>query len=215
MPGWDSSFSAFTGYLSEALQGTLPGLNVQHKLVPAGRKSINLEEIKITNIPRKAGVLALFYPVKEVPHLVLMKRHDYPGVHSGQISFPGGQWEQHDPDLYATALRETCEEIGVPQTAVKVLGGLSEVYIPPSNFLVQPVVGVAAVRPQFVPEVQEVQKILEIPFNAFLNPSNLRETEVNVQGSTLRVPAYLIHNEVVWGATAMMIAELTHLFDRA
>lgn len=213
MRGWDSSFLAFREHLAQALRRDLPGIEAQFRLVPPGRPKPNLEEIKQSKNPRKAGVLALLYPIEDKPHLVLMKRHEYPGVHSGQISFPGGQWEPHDADLFATALRETQEEIGVAHGYVKVIGGLSEIYIPPSNFLVQPVVGIANTRPEFVPEEKEVQRILEIPFREFLNPANLRVTNVKARGFTMRVPAYAVENEIIWGATAMMIAELTHLFD--
>jgi len=212
MPGWDKSFSTFRTHLFDALKGELPGVEAQFKLVPPGRAKPDFELIKKEKNPRRAGVLALFFPVKEEPHLVLMKRNEYPGVHSGQISLPGGQWEPHDPDLVATALRETHEEIGVSQDLIEVIGVLSEVYIPPSNFLVQPVIGLASRRPNFVPEQSEVQHLLEIPFRAFLDTNNLKTTEVNARGNRYVVPAYTIDNEIIWGATAMMIAELTHLF---
>ena len=92
---------------------------------------------------KKAGVMALFYPKENnVTHLLLILRKTYKGVHSNQIAFPGGKFEPEDADLKYTALRETFEEVGVPLAAIHVIKALSPVYIPPSNFEVQPFVGV-------------------------------------------------------------------------
>ena len=132
MRGWDN-FDDFSGVLREGLSSSLPGMDAQYKLVPPGRARPDLAEIKHTRNPRLAGVLALFYPIDQIPHVVLMKRNTYPGVHSGQISFPGGQHEEFDHDMVATALREAEEEVGVERESVEVLGSLTEVYIPPSH----------------------------------------------------------------------------------
>ncbi len=212
MPGWDKQFSSFKDRLHQAMEAGLPGADAQYKLVPPGRERPNIEQIKHMRSPRLAGVLALFYPVDNVPHVVLMKRNTYPGVHSGQISFPGGQKEDYDDDLVATALREAEEEVGAKTDQIEVLGSLTEVYIPPSNFLVQPVVGIQNSRPVFTPDATEVHTILEVPFHLFLDKSNLKPSRVSARDYTLEVPAYHVKNEVVWGATAMMISELTHLF---
>ncbi len=212
MPGWDKQFSSFSNHLRDTLKTGLPGADAQYKLVPPGRERPNIEQIKHLRNPRLAGVLALFYPVDEVPHVVLMKRNTYPGVHSGQISFPGGQKEDYDADLVATALREAEEEVGVNAGQIEVLGSLTDVYIPPSNFLVQPVVGIQSKRPAFIPDKTEVHTILEVPFHLFLDKSNLKPSRVSARDYTLEVPAYHIKDEVIWGATAMMLSELTHLF---
>lgn len=211
MRGWDS-FDGFTDRLREVLNSSLPGMDAQYKLVPPGRARPDLAEIKHTRNPRLAGVLTLFYPINEIPHVVLMKRNTYPGVHSGQISFPGGQHEEFDRDMIATALREAEEEVGVDGESIEVLGSLTEVYIPPSNFLVEPVVAVKKDRPLFKADKTEVQSIIEVPFSAFFEVQNFKETKVQARDYTLKVPAYHVHNEIIWGATAMMISELTHLF---
>jgi 8-oxo-dGTP pyrophosphatase MutT (NUDIX family) len=211
MPGWDN-FKAFITQLHTAFVHELPGTDAQYKLVPPGRPKPDLEQIRHKRNPRLAGVLALFYPVDNIPYLVLMKRNTYPGVHSGQISFPGGQKEEFDLDLRATALREAEEEVGVNQGDVEIAGSLTEVYIPPSNFLVEPVVGYQNHRPVFKADKTEVYAILEVPFYEFMNPENCRTSKVEARGYTLEVPSYHVQNEVVWGATAMMISELTHLF---
>ena len=212
MPGWDKSFSALIADLEKAFERELPGMPAQFRMVPAGRGKPDLEEIERQN-PKRAGVLALFYPVEDKPHVVLMKRNTYPGVHSGQISFPGGRVEDEDANLVATALREAEEEVGVPRQAVNVLGEISKVYIPPSDFLVQPVIGYADQRPMFVPEDEEVDELLEVPIAAFCDPKNLRSTKVDVRGFTMHVPAYHIDQHIVWGATAMMMSEITHMLS--
>lgn len=210
MPGWDKSFNELRIDLQQAYQNDLPGMHAQFQVVPPGRAKPDLSVIESQN-PKKAGVLALFYPIKETPYLVLMKRNTYPGVHSGQISLPGGRVEEEDENWIATALRETEEEVGVPRNMVEVLGEITRVYIPPSNFLVQPVIGFTSVRPDFVPHEQEVDELLEIPVSAFCDPQNLRTTQVEARGFTMQVPAYHIDKNIVWGATAMMISEITHM----
>jgi 8-oxo-dGTP pyrophosphatase MutT (NUDIX family) len=214
MLGWDKDFNAFKDALSKGFTAGLPGVEAQYRLVPPDRQRPNFDEI-LTKNPRKAGVLALFYPVAEVPHLVLMKRNTYPGVHSGQISLPGGQAEDLDGNLIETALRETHEEIGVHRKYISVLGNLTQVYIPPSNFLVQPVIGVSHKRPDFIPEIKEVSELLEVAFTEFFNPANFRETRVEARGFVMQVPAYHINNHIIWGATAMMISEIIALLKSA
>lgn len=210
MLGWDSDFETFLRVLKAGVLNNLPGVEAQYKLLPPGRPLPNFDLIERQN-PRLAGVLALFYPVNNIPHLVLMKRNVYEGVHSGQISLPGGQKEEIDIDLVATALRETHEEIGVAPEIVEVLGSLTRVFIPPSNFLVQPVVGVAKNRPAFVPDLKEVDELVEVPFHVFLDTSNFKETSVFARSLEMKVPAFHVQNEIIWGATAMMIAELAQI----
>lgn len=211
MLGWAKDFDRFSDQLVRGIAQGLPGMDAQYSLVPPNRPRPDLALVKQEKNPRLAGVLALFYPIENTPHLVLMKRNTYPGVHSGQISLPGGQIEPHDENIVATALRETHEEIGVATQHIEVVGQLTELYIPPSNFLVQPVVGFARSRPDFVPEVKEVDRLLEIPFVEFAMPENLRETTVNARGFTLNVPAFTVDGEIVWGATAMILSELLAL----
>ena len=210
MLGWDNNFDIFKVALRNGLALGLPGVEAQYRLVPPDRPRPNFVDIENKN-PRKAGVLALFYPIHEVPHLVLMKRNTYPGVHSGQISLPGGQIEEIDENITQTALRETHEEIGVHPNIVQVLGNLTQVYIPPSNFLVQPVLGFTNSRPEFIPEQKEVSEVIEVPFVDFINRANFRETRVEARGLIMQVPAYHINEHIIWGATAMMISEMIAL----
>ncbi len=213
MPGWPNDFEQFSHALKTSIALGLPGANAQYMLVPPNRPRPDLTLVKQEKNPRLAGVLALFYPIENKPHLVLMKRNTYPGVHSGQISLPGGQIEPHDETIEATALRETHEEIGVAAHLVDIVGRLTELYIPPSNFLVQPIVGLAKSRPHFVPEAKEVERVLEIPFAAFAHPENLKETTVSARGFTMQVPAFTIDGEIIWGATAMILGELLAILN--
>jgi len=196
--------------LKEGLSRELPGQQAQYKMVPPGRERTRLENITYSN-PKRAAVLILIYPKQEAPHIVLMKRNSYPGVHSDQISFPGGKLETFDKNLEQAAVRESNEELGILPSQVTILGELTQVYIPPSNFLVNPFVGFSEERPEFVPDNKEVTEVLEVPFSDVLNPDNSSNVELDVRGNQIEVPAYTLNGHVVWGATAMMLSELTSL----
>ncbi len=191
--------------LTARLQGELPGLNAQLKMTSQTRG----QSWEIRPDHRKSGVLALFYPHQEALHLVFMQRTRDGKVHSGQISFPGGKMEESDPDATATALREAEEELNIPAREVQVLGQLTELYIPPSNFLVYPTVGFLPQRPAFRPAEREVAHIIEIPLSELLDPRHPQLVTHQVRPQLqMEVPAYLFRGHVIWGATAMMLNEL-------
>jgi 8-oxo-dGTP pyrophosphatase MutT (NUDIX family) len=192
--------------LKESIASGLPGKEAQMLMAPTfrGVKSVHY---KTDRIPKLAGVMVLMYPDDVSASFVLMRRNEYPGVHSGQISFPGGKKEEHDYDLVQTALRETEEEIGIDRRKVELLGSLTEVYIPPSNFHVLPSMGWMADRPQFIPDKSEVQELLEINIHHFLDDSIITNTQVNVRGVDREVPAFVLDESIVWGATAIMLSE--------
>ena len=207
-------FNDFITKLKEKLAGPLPGLDSQLRMASM-RRVIEQGRMKVPADVKKGGVLVLFYPHQEQVYLVLMKRTEYPGVHSGQISFPGGGWEPEDQNMTETALRETEEEIGVKRQLVRPVGFLSELFIPPSNFLVTPVVGYIEARPEFRPDPSEVAQIVEIPLNEFLREENRLEKNITVYPDIrMRVPCFYINGNVIWGATAMMINELIDLLTQ-
>jgi 8-oxo-dGTP pyrophosphatase MutT (NUDIX family) len=141
----------------------------------------------------------------------LIKRPDYSGAHSGQISFPGGKAEPGET-IIQTALRETWEEIGVKPEDVNVIGVLSEFFVMPSNFMVTPVVGYMTRRPEFVPDKIEVARILEGDIRRLMPEESITISEIVVAKTyKLNAPHFLIDNEVVWGATAMMLNEFRYL----
>ncbi|MDB9836596.1 CoA pyrophosphatase [Flavobacteriaceae bacterium] len=165
------------------------------------------------NEAKKAAVLILFYPDRNgITNFVLIERVVYSGVHSGQISFPGGKRDFEDKTFWDTALRETQEEVGVEPSDVKKIRELSKFYIPPSNFTVYPFVGFVSSKPAFVKEIKEVEKIIEIPLSKLLDAKN--ETKGIVSTSyvgEINVPMYVFENVQVWGATATILAEMKEL----
>lgn len=207
-------FDEFIATLKLKLDGPLPGLRSQLKMASM-RRNIEGGRMKVPDNVKKGGVLVLFYPIEGEIYLVFMKRTEYPGVHSGQISFPGGGWEPVDSSIVMTALREAEEEVGIDKDTVTVIGNLSELFIPPSNFLVTPVVGYTNERPEFTPDAVEVDRILEIPLRDFLDPAIFMEKEITVYpNDTFKVPCFFCDNEVIWGATAMILNELIDLINQ-
>ncbi|MCB0563401.1 MAG: CoA pyrophosphatase [Phaeodactylibacter sp.] len=194
--------------LEENLQGGLPGQEVQYQMAHVIRQR---HEAAPDNA-RKAGVLALFYPKASEWHIVLIERSSsHPDDrHGGQISFPGGKFEAGDHTLDNTALREAKEEVGVDPKSVKLIGELTELYIPVSNFLVKPYVGYTYTTPQFRPQLSEVRSIVEVPIELLKQPEARQITDLQLtENITLRkVPYFKVYDKVVWGATAMMLNEL-------
>jgi 8-oxo-dGTP pyrophosphatase MutT (NUDIX family) len=198
----------FAHKLKEKLHCPLPGQAAQYKMAHAVRRS----EMPPPTDARQAGVLALFYPKDTGWHLVLIERSNTNtrDRHSGQISFPGGKYETGDGSLSATALREAQEEVGISPESVELLGQLTNLYIPVSNFLVNPYVGITCETPRFRPQQEEVQAILEVPFELLRQPETRQEADLTIaQNITLRrVPCYQVFGRAVWGATAMILSEL-------
>lgn len=166
--------------------------------------------------PKQAAVLSVFYPgLKDETKFVLILRKTYKGVHSNQVGFPGGRVEEDDIDLIHTALRETEEEVGIPRQEVQVIKELTKLYIPPSNFWVQPYLGIMEKTPNLVPQEAEVEAILEIDVEEFLSDScMIRQTLSTSYAKNVNVPAFLLGGHVVWGATAMMLSEMKDILKQ-
>ena len=189
----------------------LPGIEAQFKLAPKMRLEYNAKKIEANN-PKIAAVLALFYPNQnnEVS-LLLTKRANYIGTHSGQISFPGGKFEKSDLNLKETALRETFEEVGIFQEKIDIVREITEVYIPPSNFSVTPFIGIVNDNPVFKLN-SEVAKIIEIPFPDLLDDTMLASISItNSYMKETSVPCFNFDGSVIWGATAMILSEIKEL----
>lgn len=168
-------------------------------------RNLNLEDKN----PRKAAVMMLFYPKNKKTHLVLIIRNSYSGVHSSQIAFPGGKVEVEDSSITYTALRETEEEIGIANDKITVIKAFTQVYIPPSNFLVFPFLGYSNEELLFEPDPKEVAGILELSIVDFLDENAIVNKTMSTSYSVeIQVPAFKIHEHYVWGATAMMLSEL-------
>jgi len=164
---------------------------------------------------RRASVVALFYPSAEGRLTLLYIQRTSPkrDRHAGQISFPGGSVDPGDRNAEHTALRELEEEVGVPQSDVKTIGSLSQLYIPVSNFLVDPFIGWLPRQPAFILQQSEVARILELSFAEFFSPEARRSGPRKLlNGMTLPdTPYWAIGPEEIWGATAMMTAELVEV----
>jgi 8-oxo-dGTP pyrophosphatase MutT (NUDIX family) len=195
--------------LRAALRPPLPGLAAQARMAPSPRP---MAPPTPDHEPRRGGVLVLLYPHGEdgQMHLVLTRRTDSVGNHRGQISFPGGSVDPEDASTAHTALREACEEIGVCDCAadLRLLGNLTPLYIPPSDFRIYPHVAYVTQRPQFHPQPDEVAELLEVPLSHFLDEHSIGVEERIIRDQPMRIPFFLVHGHKVWGATAMVLAEL-------
>jgi len=168
-------------------------------------KNLNFEQIN----PKIAAVMMLLYPKDRITHLVLIVRNSYEGVHSSQIAFPGGKYEIEDLTYEQTALRETHEEIGIPPEKMEIVKAFTELYIPPSNFMVYPFLGICKDELSFYPDPKEVTAIIELPLTTFLSDSIVVNVEMTTSyAKSIEVPAFKIEKHLVWGATAMMLSEL-------
>jgi 8-oxo-dGTP pyrophosphatase MutT (NUDIX family) len=202
-------FEEFLKYTPKILNVELPATNAHAKMVPPNRADLlrNTDFTKIT--PKKAAVMMLFYPKNYQTHLALILRTSYNGVHSSQIAFPGGKVELEDFDLKQTALRETHEEIGIHPNSINVIRAFTEVYIPPSNFMVYPFLGVSQDDLEFVLQPDEVAGMVEFPLADFLDDSIVKSTNIKTSyAETMEVPGFQVNEHFIWGATAMMLSEL-------
>lgn len=202
----------FADFLTERLSNPLPGQPAQYKMASLRR----VEELGMQSAPpadvKIAAVLLLLFPQQDNWHLTLIQRTvNQQDRHSGQISFPGGRYEDTDGTLANAALREAHEELGLPPERVRLVGRLTELYIPVSNFVVHPFVGLIqdGGAPAFTPQPGEVATILTPPLNLFLTDDTRKMTDMTIaEGITLRnVPYFEVESRVLWGATAMMLNE--------
>lgn len=202
---------AMISVLSEAL----PGWEAQQWACPPGRPKDVDERIRQA---RRAGVMAIICPNEEGTWSVLLMQRTVDGSpHSGQISLPGGAEESSDRgDLKRTAMRECAEEVGVELHEHQVIGALSPLYIPPSDFWVLPFVAWCASRPQIRRQHEEVARIMFLPLERLPMPGfHWPNHIVKVGGGSMQVPGMLCQNQLLWGATAMMLSELNCAWHRA
>lgn len=193
------------GVVREALKSSRPGFEAQQCMMPRPRASSESGKPA-----REGGVLLLLYPVEGRLYLVLTRRTEELPSHKGQISLPGGT--RHAGETFEeTALREAWEELDLPPSQVEVLGRLTPLHIPPSNYCIRPIVGYTPTQPAFQRDPREVAEILEVPLAKLLDPSTQQEEDWELRGETVRVPFFAVNGDKVWGATAMVLAEFLEL----
>ncbi len=198
------------------MERPLPGLQAQLAMAPADVS----ERLQLPERAQKAAVLVLLYPRRDNWALVLIRRSgaDNPrDRHAGQIAFPGGRMEREDPDLQFTAVREAEEEIGVQAEKLHHLGPLSPLYIPVSGYLVHPFLAWTASRPDFRLQPSEVAGLLEPGLVDLLKPGRIQRRPMRLSSGAFlpAVPCYVWEEQVIWGATAMMLSELLSLVREA
>jgi 8-oxo-dGTP pyrophosphatase MutT (NUDIX family) len=209
-------FSEFSTRIVKVKKMQLPGEEFHLKMAPIERLLELKNQAREAKTAKRAGVLCLFYPSSEgETRFMLILRKTYKGVHSAQIGFPGGKVEPDDTSIEMTALRETEEEVGVPTQDISVLKKLTEIYIPPSNFFVQPFIGIAESTPQFKAQESEVEALVEVPLAEFLNDEVCVQKSLKTSyAEEIKVPAFELQGHIVWGATAMMLNEVRALLIR-
>ncbi len=207
MPHEEST--GFQQRVRHALTGPAVVREGRYQAAPGGRSSRLQAEASGQSI-RYAAVLLALVPAAGGWSAVLMERTPHPGVHGGQISFPGGEVEPEDADRLATALREFEEEMGVAVPRSAVLGHLTPLFIPPSGFDVEAFVAVLPEAPRWHPDAREVAAVLHLPL--YPRPA-LQPAAVQAGAVRLRVPSYACEGRTVWGATAILLTELLELMD--
>ncbi|WP_317196477.1 NUDIX hydrolase [Robertkochia flava] len=190
-------------------------MDSHHKMIPPSRIRHVREAYLKSAKPRQAAVLNLFYPGEDrETRLLLILRKSYKGVHSNQVGFPGGKVERSDRDLEDTALRETHEEVGVHPEKVNIIRSLSEVYIPPSNFMVYPYMGYSEERLRFIRQETEVERLIEVRLEEFLSDKAMFYQRLDTSyAADIEVPAFRLNDYTVWGATAMILSEVKELLN--
>jgi 8-oxo-dGTP pyrophosphatase MutT (NUDIX family) len=188
----------------------LPGVEAQLRMAPDMRRP------EPGDLPlRNGGVLILVYPHRDKLSTVLIKRTEYDGIHSGQVSFPGGMYEEEDGSLLNTALREAREETGIEISSVRVIGPLTPLHIPVSNVIVHAFVGVTHSRPKFNHDPVEVQYLIEESIHKLLNKANQKTKIMLIAGKEVIVPYFDMMGDHVWGATAMILSEFLEVIGRS
>lgn len=161
---------------------------------------------------RQGAVLVVVYMSDGEPHVVFTKRTNNVAEHKGEISFPGGAYEEHDSSLLDTALRETSEELGVDLRGAKVLGRLDDVQTASSSFIVAPFVVFVDSPPDFRPDPFEVAEVIDIPLNSLLDPAVFHEEDLEFQGMPRKVHFFRHKGHQIWGATASILKQFLELY---
>jgi 8-oxo-dGTP pyrophosphatase MutT (NUDIX family) len=188
----------------------LPGFAAQMLMAPPVRSNIPMAPINA----KQSAVLLLLYAVTNDVQIILIQRTIDGGVHSGQIALPGGKVEANDGSKIYTAMRETYEELGIESNSYKLLGSLTPLYVPPSNYVIHPILAYATQPLHFIPSPSEVAQVYQVSLlQLFAHKSTRVVYRSDDKNITMQAPVYLLNeNTNIWGATAMMLSELEQLY---
>ncbi len=204
---------SFPEILKAELQKPLPGTEVQVQMAPPDRLLKHFPRLPQAD-STVAAVLIILYQHIDSFYTVFIQRPDYEGVHSGQISFPGGRKEPEDTDIIKTALREANEEVGVNLSKISVIGTLTPLFIPVSKTIVTPVIGWTNKRPEFKIQEEEVVYLIEGDLKTFLDPSIIKIKRFEILGEMRDIKYFDYNGHVIWGATAMILNELLEIIKK-
>jgi 8-oxo-dGTP pyrophosphatase MutT (NUDIX family) len=197
--------------LRKRLAQPLPGEQAQNRMTSRARIS-TADYLVQRPDHRVSAVLLPLFPHNGTITAALIRRPSYEGTHSGQLALPGGKAEETDTSPAYTALREMKEEVGVLLNEAAILGELSPVYIPVSNFLVHPFVAQLPAKPAWIPDPREVDEVIEFPISLLDDETVKSRRRIPVgKNAFVEAPCYLVSGHVLWGATAMMFSELEAL----
>lgn len=204
----------FYSYLSNLPDHQLPGQSAQNNLLPTpyGKQIIRPPLGEKGGYP-SAVLIPLYTTGNDQSLHVILTLRAKSIRHAGQISFPGGR-KEGDESLKHTALRETHEEIGIPQDLITVAREITPLYLEPSHNHIQPFVGFMEKKPLMIREPDEVEEIITVPFKHLLDSKRMKTEIWNVRKEKYSVPFWHIHRTPLWGATAMIMSELIELYKR-
>ena len=197
--------------LQSRLNEPLPGKDVQCMMAPESRLVREMAVIEPQN-PKPSSVLIALNQRDGEWVFPIIQRPDYNGMHSGQVSLPGGKMEESDQDLYETAIRETCEEIGINTKGLVILGALTDIYVHVSDFNILPILAYLPEIQEYHPDETEVEDVMEINLADLLDVRRIKHTRVKIgSGIWLKTPYFDFHNKIIWGATAMILSEFAQI----
>ena len=185
----------------------LPGLRAHEEMSPLKRLSGQFPDKENARLSAVAVVLT---EMDNILSILLIQRHEYEGAHSGQISFPGGKKEEHDPDLEYTARRECFEEIGLILKESSLICKLTEVYIPVSKFMVHPYLYFQAQNEPLIIQEREVREVIHFPLHELCSDQSKSTMNVRSKDGLLyrNIPCFRTGDKEIWGATAIILNEL-------